>query len=470
MLNRAIAVLLLLFLAAGCAQENLPQNTNKPVRSEIETAISAIVRISGMRGGTPVRGSGFVIGLDPDKATIVTASHVIAGAQQIEVSFAAEPGQSFPADVVLGMDAGNPNGLAAFLVRGALPAGITVLTFGVESPPRHGDELFLVGFPEMTLTPLTPRRALSGRRGTLLMIDQAVGEGFSGGPVLQGDKVVGVVTESDEGTTYAVTALVAREALDGWGVMTCRSGEERTMNGITFVRICPGTFMMGSAEGDPHADVNEKPAHPVTLSEFWIAKTEITIEQYARVGSIFGPVFGSVLSGNVVENRLPMTGVSWDDAKSACESFGGRLPAEAEWEYAARAGNQTAWSHGDDEGLLGDYAWYEKNSGNTLHPVGMKKPNAWGLHDMHGNAEEWVAGWFAFYPSVAQADPSGSIEGKERLLRGGSFASEARLLRSASRKRFPIMSEIVRDSIAVRLAISPFTLGAGFRCVLEIVP
>ena len=425
---------------------------------ELDTAVSALVRISGTRGGAPVRATGFVVGLDLDKARIVTASHVTEGVQQLEVAFAADPTERFPSDRTLAMDAGNPHGLAVFQVRG-VPAGVATLSFEVESQPRIGESLFLLGFPEMALAPRATQRVLSSRSGTLLLVDQGIGESFSGGPVLQGGKVVGVVTGMDDQTTYAVNARVAREALEGWGVKlggqsstpvtstatqtkppaqvveTCVPGEERIEAGIGWVRICPGTFTMGSAENDPRAYSDEKPAHQVTLSEFWIGKTEITNEQYRRFRS-----------GHQGEANLPATGVSWFDAKAACEHFGGRLPTEAEWEYAARAGSQTAWSFGDDEKLLGEHAWY---GSGTSHPARTKKPNPWGLHDMHGNVWEWVADWYGAYPSAAQADPSGPATGALRVLRGGSVDSRGDL-RSAD-----------RDGILPGFR----DWGIGFRCV-----
>jgi formylglycine-generating enzyme required for sulfatase activity len=426
---RTALALLLMLSAAASAQD-------------LDTALSAVVRISGTRGGEPVRGSGFVVGLDRDKATIVTSSHVIEGVQQLEVIFAADPTEIYPGGTVFGMDAD----LAVFQVRGALPAGVTTLSFEVKSRPRSGEALFLLGFPQMELAPRTTQRALSGRRGTLLLIDQEIGEGFSGGPVLQGGKVVGVVIGTADQTTYAVSALVAREALEGWGVKLggqrrasapstatqakplasarekCVPGEERTEAGIVFVRICPGTFTMGLSENDAQAEVSERPAHQVTLSEFWIGKTEITNQQYRG--------FRSDHQG---EASLPATSVSWDDAKAACEHFGGRLPKEAEWEYAARAGSQTAWSFGGNEKLLGKYAWYSKNSGNTPHPVGTKKPNAWHLLDMHGNVWEWVADWYGTYSAAVQSDPAGPTTGTYRVLRGGSFGFPPTGLRSAVR-------------------------------------
>ena len=429
-LTCAALSLLLLLPSAASAQD-------------LAKAVSAVVRISGTRGGTPVRGSGFVVSLNGDRATIVTASHVIEGMQKIEVIFAAAPAAHFPAEEVLGMDPGSPNGLAAFLVQGALPSGITALSFEVATRPQLGDELFLVGFPTMELAPRTPRRVLSGRSGMLLLIDQRIGEGFSGGPVLQGGKVVGVVTDTDDQTTYAVNAVVAHEALEGWRVnlsgpstnplpntvtqtapKSCRTGEESPENGITWVHICGGTFTMGSAKNDPQALNEEKPTHRVTVSEFWIGKTEITNEQYR-----------SFRSDHQGEAKLPATYVSWDEAKATCEHFGGRLPTEAEWEYAARADSKTAWSVGDDEKLLEDYAWYDKNSGNVPHPVGTKKADSWGLYDMSGNVWEWAADWYRAYSGAAQIDTGGPATGTYHVSRGGAFEDPPRLLRSAVRLR-----------------------------------
>ena len=377
---------------------------------ELDTAVAALVRISGTRDDTPVRGSGFVVGLDAEKATIVTAAHVIEGVQQLTVTFAADLAESFPAGKVLGMDAGSRNGLAVFQVRGGpFPADVTFLRFDAESRPALGASLYLLGFPEMAPAPRTAQRVLAARSGALLLIDQGIGEGFSGGPVLQDGKVVGVITDTDDQTTYAANARVAREALEGWGVRLCVPGPAGTLAGIEYVRICPGTFAMGSAPADRFAEDDETPIRQVTVSEFWIGRTEVTNAQFRQ----FRP-------GHPAKDgdALPVVKVTWSEANAACESFGGRLPTEAEWEYAARAGGETLWSFGADEALIGDYAWLDQNAGGAPHPVATKKPNAWGLYDMHGNVWEWVAG--------------GSPP-RHRLLRGGSFLDPARFLRSANR-------------------------------------
>ena len=110
-----------------------------------------------------------------------------------------------------------------------------------------------------------------------------------------------------------------------------------------------------------------------------------------------------------------------------------RLPTEAEWEYACRAGNTTRYSFGDDPASLGEYAWYNRNSDGKTHPVGEKKPNAWGLHDMHGNLWEWCADWHGLYASEEVSDPSGPETGSYRMYRGGCWSSTARYCGSSSR-------------------------------------
>ena len=199
--------------------------------------------------------------------------------------------------------------------------------------------------------------------------------------------------------------------------------------GQKFVLIQPGSFEMGSNSG--YSD--EKPVHRVTISKpFYLQSTEVTQGQWRAV-------MGSNPS-NFKGDDLPVEQVSWNDAQEFIRKLNAkegsdkyRLPTEAEWEYAARAGSQSKYCFGDDAGRLGDYAWYDSNSGNKTHAVGQKKPNGWGLYDMHGNVWEWVQDWKASYSSGSSTDPSGPSSGSVRVFRGGGWNDPARYCRSASR-------------------------------------
>jgi eukaryotic-like serine/threonine-protein kinase len=182
--------------------------------------------------------------------------------------------------------------------------------------------------------------------------------------------------------------------------------DDRDNDGLTdlMVWIPPGTFLIGSPEDEVDRSENEGPQTQVTLTQgFWMGKHEVTQGEYlAVVGSnpsYFNGVQGETDYGTDL-NR-PVESVSWDDAVAYCAaltareraagrapmSYAYRLPTEAEWEYACRAGTTTRFSYGDDPGYthLRDYAWYEGNSERQTHPVGQKLPNPWGLYDMHGN-------------------------------------------------------------------------------------
>lgn len=127
--------------------------------------------------------------------------------------------------------------------------------------------------------------------------------------------------------------------------------------------------------------------------------------------------------------------MSWEDAQVFCQWAGCRVPTEAEWEYACRAGSTGAFCFGDAESELEQYAWYSKNSGHKTQAVGQKKPNQWGLYDIHGNVWEWCQDWFAsdYYKRSPKDDPTGPEKGNARVLRGGSWDHVPEYLRSACR-------------------------------------
>jgi formylglycine-generating enzyme required for sulfatase activity len=218
--------------------------------------------------------------------------------------------------------------------------------------------------------------------------------------------------------------------------------------GVTmqFVLIRPDTFTMGSDECS-----NATP-HKVTITKpFYLGKFEVTQEQWQAVmGSNPSRFKGS---------KNPVEMVSWEDCQKFIQRLGEkvpgqtfRLPTEAEWEYACRAGSTTEYGYGDDDGQSDQYAWHKNNSGVGTHPVGEKKPNAWGLYDMHGNVREWCQDWYGEYDSSAATDPVGPSIGSNRVLRGGSWDFHAasgrcanRLNREPSYRTYSYGSRVVVD-------------------------
>ena len=218
--------------------------------------------------------------------------------------------------------------------------------------------------------------------------------------------------------------------------------ESRVFDGIEFVWIPTGEFRMGSTSR--HAGNDEKALTRVRISKgFWLGKYEVTQSQWETV-------MGSNPSGfKDCGGNCPIEQVSWHDVQEFVSKLNGgsggrryRLPTEAEWEYAARAGTTKDTYAGDIRKLFGNdpvlnrIAWYNKNSGNRTRPVGRKAPNAWGLHDMLGNVWEWVEDWYGDYPGGAVVDPNGPRSGSYRVLRGGGWDFIAGNCRSANRDRY----------------------------------
>jgi formylglycine-generating enzyme required for sulfatase activity/serine/threonine protein kinase len=209
--------------------------------------------------------------------------------------------------------------------------------------------------------------------------------------------------------------------------------------GMKFVLVKPGKFTQGSPNTEKERKWDEGPARVVEITKpFYMQTTEITQAEWKAVMALSDCRFKG--------DDLPVDSVSWTDAVKFAETLSVldkhvyRLPTEAEWEYACRAGSSTCWCFGDNESYLSDYAWYmvntyEEREGGGTFPVGKKKPNAWGLFDMHGNVCEWCSDWYAGeYESTGPAgDPKGPDAGKERVWRGGCWGNTAALCRSANR-------------------------------------
>jgi formylglycine-generating enzyme required for sulfatase activity len=224
--------------------------------------------------------------------------------------------------------------------------------------------------------------------------------------------------------------------------------QQQTPDRMAFVRIAPGEFTMGCSPDDKECGDAEKPPHRIRIMKtFEIGRYEVTQAQWESVMGTNRSMFRGP--------SRPVENVSWFDAQefmrrmTAVENeYRYRLPTEAEWEYAARAGSTTAYS---DEAL--QVGWYQENSGEQTHPVGQKKPNAWGLYDMSGNVWEWTQDWYdaTYYQRSPTTDPTGPSSGRFHTIRGGAWVEPVENSRVSKRDYF-------EDAADFHI---------GFRCVRE---
>ncbi|HOW65365.1 MAG TPA: formylglycine-generating enzyme family protein [Candidatus Paceibacterota bacterium] len=240
-------------------------------------------------------------------------------------------------------------------------------------------------------------------------------------------------------------------------VMTALTQPPPEMTGMVWIQ--PGTFTMGSPPTEGGSK-DERPQTVVTLTQgFWMGKCEVTQLEYEALMKV-NP---SSWKGDT----LPVECVNWQDAREYCArltenqrtmgqlptGYAYRLPTEAEWEYACRAGTISRFSHGEEESQLNLYAWYLTNSESKTHPVGTKLANPWGLHDMHGNVWEWCQDWYGVYPGGQVTDPKGSPTGSLRMIRGGGWYLDAKRCRSAY--RFFVSPDIQVYSLGFRVILAP---------------
>ena len=260
--------------------------------------------------------------------------------------------------------------------------------------------------------------------------------------------------------TYCLLVSICLLVIHAGSARAAVAGREITNSiGLRFAFIPPGKFLMGSPESEPDRERQET-RHAVELTRgFYLGRHEITVGQFREfvraenfrtaAESDGKGAYGVNEAGRIEQMRPhftwanpgfpqgddhPVVNVSWHDAKAFCrwlsnrENRAYRLPTEAEWEYACRAGTTGAFA-----GDLSSMAWIESNSEGKAHAVKTRQPNAWGLHDLHGNAWEWCRDWYGDYSTNALKDPSGPSAGSFRCYRGGSRIYGARRARSAIR-------------------------------------
>ena len=262
------------------------------------------------------------------------------------------------------------------------------------------------------------------------------------------------ITGLIESETYYVRAYVTNSKGTGYGnelefvAQNIFPGEK--------VAVAGGTFTMGSPSGTGGTD--EQPEHSVTLSDFSISKYEITNAQYVTFMNDIGANINGSFNGveyldmddvdvqishtsdsfivNSGKENNPVIEVSWFGAKAYAEHYGGRLPTEAEWEFAAKGGNSSSGYTYSGSNTIDNVAWYSTNSASATHPIGTKSANELGIHDMSGNVWEWTNDWYDsnYYSSSPSNDPQGPASGTDRVDRGGSWDSNANSCRVANRR------------------------------------
>jgi len=425
-------------------------------------ALTLCVRAGEQPSGT---GTAFFVGKG---GYMLTCAHVVQGAGKIQVAIGVK---SLDA-AVLAID----EALDLALLQ-ARVEGVPSLPLANSNAVEVGTEVRALGFPlshiigedvkatKGTISGISVREARK-----VFQVDATVNPGNSGGPLVnERGEVIGIVNAKlahplVSNVGFSIPINYAKAMLDKEGVEWGKESGKGKLDGpalvkvvspsvalvsvwaatrvvdlgrgvkMEFVRVPAGSFTMGSEKGSEH----EKPMHKVTIPKaFYIGKYEVTQEQWRAV-------MGSNPSRfNVPRN--PVVGVGWNDCQAFLKKLneevrGARfsLPTEAEWEYACRAGGRTEYCFGDGEKELVEYAWYCDNADATPHPVGGKKPNAWGLYDMHGNAWEWCEDrWHDSYQG-APGDGSAWADAREAkgfVLRGGCWYDKAKACRSASRER-----------------------------------
>ena len=428
--------------------------------AEFEATKNLVVVIEGKLGEAPTQGAGIVFANQGGFVYIATAFHVVRRGENrsagLKVRFAQKPNEEVPSEhhpmawyvhdlAVIRVN--TPTGLQFRLDRLAPPASV-----------KKGDKVYAIGYPnhERWAVTFNPGFVRTIDALTVAAESPLITEGYSGGALVdQRTLLVGLVQGTDALMAKALRIdqalnLIRRENKLPVQLSPHVPAKSKTnpKDGLEYVLIPPGRFIMGCSKDDEECVDNEFPPHEVRITNgFWMSQTEVTQAAYRRVMGEDPSEFKGA--------KHPVDSVSWEQAKDYCAKVGLRLPTEAEWEYAARAGSTQA-----RYGELAAVAWHgESSRSGTTHDVGGRQPNAWKLHDMLGNLWEWVADWYGEdeYQANNGIDPKGPRMGKMRGLRGGSWEDHQKNVRASVRNAH---EPVAQDNES--------TNQIGFRCAGEL--
>ncbi len=446
---------------------------------------AGVVKVTAKPPSGPANvGTGFIVRVDKDATYIVTAAHVVAGDTHPKVEFFTKRNLPVTAEV-LGLEGDDEvRGLALLVVRGSenLPKGLTALSLAGAARLTGGEDIVVIGFPRNAGPWAVVKGNISSRQGRDIYFSPSVESGHSGGPIFQGGKIVAMVGAGSQSVARGVTAKSVQDYIEGFGIKLRTPDLVITgKDGAPMVLIPAGRFLMGSTKNEVDRTIKhcvkelgkdqqicegsfrpELPQHEVRIDAFYLDKHEVTGKLFEQFVQQARYQIADEQEGDFryVEHHgeLPVFAVSWADAVSFCRWAGKRLPTEAEWEYAARAGTTTRywWGEGNSGARLVENIGDEKamdlmkaqqrvlmsgyNDGNALWAdIASYEANPWELYDISGNVKEWTADWFDenYYSKSSEHNPKGPVTGELRVVRGGSIFAGPDEVRSAFRTGFP---------------------------------
>lgn len=474
--NKLTTLTVVLLILVSCAQQpNMPRSSEAYDLSGrgLEELKKSVLHITTK----DKRGFGFVVGECRNKLYVVTVNHIVRKnydnpdtitEEEVEVEFYQLRGITHPATLL--KYCWGELDLAVLEVNKPHGYGWNEHHFCNEY--TRGEKVWFIGKSEDWYVPTEKKTGVINEvEIKRIRIDmKSVLPGTSGAPLVTKDGIIGMIIIDDSlgDEVFAVPINKIKEALEGeklWG--KCPQSHVQPM--FEFVLIKGGTYIMGSPENEVGKNLNEQ-QHRVTLQkDFYMQTTEVTQAQWETVMESNPSEFASCGSNCPVEN------VSWNDVKEFIRRLNEgngtnlyRLPIEAEWEYACRAGSTSAYEWGNEADcskmMYGNHVEYDgyndcvdKNKKKLLMPgqtapVKSYKANRWGLYDMHGNVMEWCQDWYDGYPTGDLTDHRGPNKGEYRVLRGGSWSSKAFNCRAAARER--AAQDIKAPYIGFRLVMS----------------